>query len=205
MVLLCTSLPSYALTIEQAWSAAKSYDPNYQKAQINEKVGEANIRSSRSELLPGLSLGASSNWYEHEQNSNGYNITLNQVLWDNSKWSQLNAAEASAVESQLRNLQAHNELAERLITAYLELAKAQGDLRLAEQKLKEGTKMLNIIEQNFKAGKAMSTEYEDTRANQLDIEATQLARRSDLEQKKAALAALSVIFHSKSMRLAPTI
>lgn len=190
MVLLCTSMPSYALTIEQAWNAAKSYDPNYQKAQINEKIGEANIRSSRSELLPGLSLGASSNWYEHEQNSNGYNVTLNQVLWDNSKWSQLNAAEASAVESQLRNLQAHNELAERLITAYLELAKAQGDLRLAEQKLKEGTKMLNVIEQNFKAGKAMSTEYEDTRANQLDIEATRLARRSDLEQKKATLAAL---------------
>ncbi|GAB3522493.1 TolC family protein [Photobacterium alginatilyticum] len=190
LLLLSTGMPSYALTIEQAWNAAKSYDPNYQKALINEKVGEANIRSSRSQLLPELSLGASSNWNEHDKDSNGYDVTLTQVLWDNSKWSQLDASEASALESQLRSLQAHNDLAEKLITAYLELAKAQGDLRLAEQKLKEGTKMLNVIEQKFKAGKVMSTEFEDTRANQLDIEAELLARRSELEQKKAALAAL---------------
>ncbi|WP_299020143.1 TolC family protein [uncultured Photobacterium sp.] len=185
-------MQSYALTIEQAWDAAKAYDPNYQKAQISEKIGEANVRSSRSELLPELSLGASSDWdwHEHGQYSNGYNVTLNQVLWDSSKWSKLDAAEASALESQLRGQQAHNDLAEKLITAYLDLAKTQGDLRLAEQKRKESAKMLNVIEQNYKAGKVMSTEFEDTRANQLDIEATLLARHSDLEQKKADLAAL---------------
>ncbi|ELR67925.1 Type I secretion outer membrane protein, TolC precursor [Photobacterium marinum] len=190
LALMTASFQSHAMTIEQAWKAAKAYDPDYQKAQIGEKIGETNVRSSRSDLLPDLTLSANSNWYEHNDNTTGYSVTLNQVLWDSSKWSKLDASEALAMEARLKVQQAHNELAEKLITAYLNLAQAQGDFRLAQQKLVEGEKQLNIIEQNFRAGKSMSTELEDAKANQVDIDAELLAKQSLVEERKAGLAAL---------------
>ncbi len=49
------SLPSYAISIEQAWQQAKQNDPNYEKAKIGVQLGEVGVDSSRSSLLPGLS------------------------------------------------------------------------------------------------------------------------------------------------------
>ena len=34
------SLPSYAISIEQAWQQAKQNDPNYEKAKIGVQLGE---------------------------------------------------------------------------------------------------------------------------------------------------------------------
>lgn len=53
------SLPTYAISIEQAWQQAKQNDPNYEKAKIGVQLGEVGVQSSRSALLPGLSASAS--------------------------------------------------------------------------------------------------------------------------------------------------
>ncbi|WP_245905496.1 TolC family protein [Photobacterium lipolyticum] len=182
--------PSYAITIEQAWEASKAYDPSYQKAQIDTQVSETSIRSSRSDLLPGLSANANSNWSDSGDNTNGYSVSLSQTIWDSSKWSSLAASEASFVSSQLKERQAHNDLAEKLITAYLDLAKAQGDLRLVQQKLDDGQKMLKITEQRYAAGGVMATEVEDMRANHVDEQALILQTRSEIDTLQAALIAL---------------
>ncbi|MCW8328772.1 TolC family protein [Photobacterium sp. SDRW27] len=182
--------PSHAITIEQAWEASKAYDPSYQKAQIDTQISETGIRSSRSNLLPGLSANANSNWSENGENTNGYSVTLSQTIWDSSKWSGLEASEASFASSQLKERQAHNDLAEKLVTAYLNLAKAQGDFRLAKQKLDEGQKVLKITEQRYAAGGVMATEVEDMRANHVDEQALILQVRSDIDTLQAALMAL---------------
>ncbi|WP_019613856.1 TolC family protein [Psychromonas ossibalaenae] len=188
---LLTLAPSvYALTIEQAWQAAKIFDPEYQKAQTNTRISETEIRSSRSGLLPGLSAGATSSWNDNGDNSNGYSLSLNQTLWDSSKWAGLDASQASFVSAQLTEQQAHNNLAQKLITAYLDLAKAHGDLRLAQQKLDEGQKMLRITEQRYAAGVLMVTDVEDMRANHVDEQALILQKRSEIDTLQAALTAL---------------
>ncbi len=182
--------PTYAITIEQAWEASKAFDPSYQKAQIDTQISETNIRSSRSDLLPGLNASATSSWNDDGKNTNGYSVGLSQTIWDSAKWSGLNASEAFYVSSQLQERQAHNDLAEKLITAYLNLAKANGDLRLAQQKLDEGQKMLTITEQRYAAGSIMITEVEDMRANHVDEQALILQNQSDIDTLQAALTAL---------------
>jgi len=188
--LISMAAPTYAITIEQAWEASKTFDPSYQKAQIDTQISETNIRSSRSDLLPGLNASATSSWNDDGKNTNGYSVGLSQTIWDSAKWSGLNASEAFYVSSQLQERQAHNDLAEKLITAYLNLAKANGDLRLAQQKLDEGQKMLTITEQRYAAGSIMITEVEDMRANHVDEQALILQTQSDIDTLQAALTAL---------------
>ncbi|HAS6374163.1 TPA: TolC family protein [Vibrio vulnificus] len=184
------SLPSHAISIEQAWQQAKQNDPNYEKAKIGVQLGQAGVDSSRSALLPDLSASASFNWSESADSSNSYGATLSQTIWDSSLWSSLDQAKANYLKSELELSQAHNELAQKLLSAYLDLASAQGDLVLAQTKLDEGNKLLQIIEKRYQAGKVKSVDVEEMRATQVSEQATILNAQADLEVKRAELAAL---------------
>ncbi|MGR5211621.1 TolC family protein [Vibrio rotiferianus] len=184
------SVPSYAISIEQAWQQAKQSDPTYEKAKIGVQLGEVGIDASRSSLLPRLSASASANWSESADNTNSYSATLTQTIWDSSLWSDLDQANANYLKAQLELSQAHNELAQKLLSSYLDVASAQGDLQLAQSKLEEGSKLLKIIEKRYRAGKVKSVDVEDMRATQLSEKVGILNAQSDLEVKKAELAAL---------------
>ncbi|HDY7968844.1 TPA: TolC family protein [Vibrio vulnificus] len=184
------SLPSHAISIEQAWQQAKQNDPNYEKAKIGVQLGQAGVDSSRSALLPDLSASASLNWSESADGSNSYGATLSQTIWDSSLWSSLDQAKANYLKSELELSQAHNELAQKLLSAYLDLASAQGDLVLAQTKLDEGNKLLQIIEKRYQAGKVKSVDVEEMRATQVSEQATILNAQADLKVKRAELAAL---------------
>ncbi|HDY7830666.1 TPA: TolC family protein [Vibrio vulnificus] len=184
------SLPSHAISIEQAWQQAKQNDPNYEKAKIGVQLGQAGVDSSRSALLPDLSASASLNWSESADSSNSYGATLSQTIWDSSLWWSLDQAKANYLKSELELSQAHNELAQKLLSAYLDLASAQGDLVLAQTKLDEGNKLLQIIEKRYQAGKVKSVDVEEMRATQVSEQATILNAQADLEVKRAELAAL---------------
>ncbi|WP_255550610.1 TolC family protein [Moritella sp. 28] len=181
---------SFALTIEDAWNAAKYYDPIYQQSQLDEQISETGIRSSRSALLPSAEITASSNWNDDRSSSSSYGVRVNQTIWDSSKWAALDQSQADFLASKLKFKQSHNDLAARLINAYLALAQSQGDLRLAQQKFNEGTKMLHITDLRYKAGKIHSTELEDMRANNVDERANILASQSKVADMKAVLIAL---------------
>ncbi|MCV5940193.1 TolC family protein, partial [Escherichia coli] len=113
------SLPTYAISIEQAWQQAKQNDTNYEKAKIGVQLGEVGVQSSRRALLPGLSASASADWNESSCHSNSYGATLSQTIWDSSLWSELDQANANYLKAQLELSQSHNELAQKLLTAYL--------------------------------------------------------------------------------------
>lgn len=63
-------------------------------------------------------------------------------------------------------------------------------LVLAQAKLDEGNKLLQIIEKRYQAGKVKSVDVEEMRATQVSEQATILNAQADLEVKRAELAAL---------------
>ncbi|NOI57543.1 TolC family protein [Vibrio coralliilyticus] len=184
------SFPSYAISIEQAWKQAKQSDPDYEKAKIGVQIGETGVASSRSSLLPSLSATASSNWNEDSDNTNTYGATLSQTIWDSSLWSDLDEAQANYLRTELELSQAHNELAQKLLATYLDVASAQGDLLLAKNKLEEGNKLLKIIEKRYQAGKVKSIDVEEIRATLVTDKAGILSAQAQLEEKRAELGAL---------------
>lgn len=184
------SFPSYAISIEQAWKQAKQSDPDYEKAKIGVQIGETGVASSRSSLLPSLSATASANWNENSDNTNNYGATLSQTIWDSSLWSDLDEAQANYLRTELELSQAHNELAQKLLATYLDVASAQGDLLLATNKLEEGNKLLKIIEKRYQAGKVKSIDVEEIRATLVTDKAGILSAQAQLEEKRAELGAL---------------
>ncbi|NOI75102.1 TolC family protein [Vibrio coralliilyticus] len=184
------SFPSYAISIEQAWKQAKQSDPDYEKAKIGVQIGETGVASSRSSLLPSLSATASANWNENSDNTNNYGATLSQTIWDSSLWSDLDEAQANYLRTELELSQAHNELAQKLLATYLDVASAQGDLLLAKNKLEEGNKLLKIIEKRYQAGKVKSIDVEEIRATLVTDKAGILGAQAKLEEKRAELGAL---------------
>ncbi|MCG9683244.1 TolC family protein [Vibrio sp. Isolate23] len=184
------SFPSYAISIEQAWKQAKQSDPDYEKAKIGVQIGETGVASSRSSLLPSLSATASANWNEDSDNTNTYGATLSQTIWDSSLWSDLDEAQANYLRTELELSQAHNELAQKLLATYLDVASAQGDLQLAKSKLEEGNKLLKIIEKRYQAGKVKSIDVEEIRATLVTDKAGILNAQAQLEEKRAELGAL---------------
>lgn len=184
------SFPSYAISIEKAWKQAKQSDPDYEKAKIGVQIGETGVASSRSSLLPSLSATASANWNEDSDNTNTYGATLSQTIWDSSLWSDLDEAQANYLRTELELSQAHNELAQKLLATYLDVASAQGDLLLAKNKLEEGNKLLKIIEKRYQAGKVKSIDVEEIRATLVTDKAGILSAQAKLEEKRAELGAL---------------
>lgn len=184
------AMPSYALSIEEAWQAAKQYDPSYEQAKIGVRAGEVQVSESRSALLPSMNATASTSWNDNHRNATSYGADITQTIWDSTLWSGLDQAQASYVASELELSKAQNALAQQLISAYLDVASAQGDLQLAQNKLAEGDKLLRISEKRYRAGKTKSIDIEDMRANQISEKAAILSAQSRLEEKRAELAAL---------------
>ncbi|KFK48030.1 TolC family protein, partial [Vibrio vulnificus] len=94
------------------------------------------------------------------------------------------------LKSELDLPQAHNELAQKLLAAYSELATAQADLLLAQTKLIEGNTLLQIIAKRYQACKGKSVDEEEMRATQVSEQATILNAQADLEVKRAEQAPL---------------
>ncbi|WP_217525749.1 TolC family protein [Vibrio metschnikovii] len=190
LLLLAISQPVHAITLEQAWQAAKAVDPTYTQAQIQSQISQTEVSNATSVLRPSLNITAQTSWNEDGDNQRSYSATLNQTLWDSSAWSVLDQSQANYVAAQLRAKAEYNSLAARLLTAYLELASVQGDLTLAQEKWREGAQLLHVTEQRYLAGKIRATELEDMRANHVDEQASLLAAQSVLATKQYALMAL---------------
>lgn len=190
LLALAISQPAFAITLEQAWQAAKTADPTYMQAQIQSQISQTDVATATSVLRPSLNITAQTSWNQDGDNQRGYGATLSQTLWDSSAWSALDQSQAHYVATQLRAKAEYNNLAARLLTAYLDVASAQGDLNLAQEKWREGGQLLQITEQRYLAGKIRATELEDMRANHVDEQAALLAAQSALASKQYALTAL---------------
>ncbi|MCG3865819.1 MULTISPECIES: TolC family protein [unclassified Photobacterium] len=184
--LVCTQ--SFALTIDQAWTAAKHTSPDYRIKQLEESQSQYGVSLSKSALLPSLQAGASTGWTKGSGNNNGYNISLNQSIWNSQNWTALDQSQVDVVIAKLAITQAKNTLAEKLIQAYFGLAQAQRSLTIAEQQHKDSQQLLSLTEQRYKAGLIMSTGIDDAKAHVIGTETTVLQRQSDLVEKQSNLA-----------------
>ncbi|PSU98343.1 TolC family protein [Photobacterium leiognathi subsp. mandapamensis] len=184
--LVCTQ--SFALTIDQAWAAAKQTSPDYRIKQLEESKSQYGVSLSKSALLPSLQGSATTGWTKDGGNSNGYNISLNQSIWNSQNWAALDQSQVDVVIAKIAITQAKNTLAEELIQAYFALAQAQRSLSIAEQQRKDSQQLLSLTEQRYKSGLIMSTGIDDAKAHVIGTETTVLQRQSDLVEKQSELA-----------------
>ncbi|MGT0149322.1 TolC family protein [Vibrio metschnikovii] len=73
---------AFAITLEQAWQAAKTADPTYMQAQIQSQIRQTDVATATSVLRPSLNITAQTSWNQDGDNQRGYGATLTQTLWD---------------------------------------------------------------------------------------------------------------------------
>lgn len=187
---ITSSASCFSLTIIKAWQLAKKHDPDYEMAQIDLQIGETDVSVNRSALLPSLDAKASSNWNQDSDNTNSYNVGLSQTIWDSSLWSNLDQAQANYLKTELELAKARDDLAQKVLAAYLNVASAQSQLLLAEKKFAEGHKLLKIIEKRYRAGRVTSVDVEEIKATQIAEKSSILEAKANLNSQMAQLAAL---------------
>ena len=187
---ITSSASCFSLTIDQAWQLAKKHDPDYEMAQIDLQIGETDVSVNRSALLPSLDAKASSSWSQDSDNINSYNLGLSQTIWDSSLWSNLDQAQANYLKTELELAKARDDLAQKVLAAYLNVASAQSQLLLAEKKFAEGHKLLKIIEKRYRAGRVTSVDVEEIKATQIAEKSSILEAKANLNSQMAQLAAL---------------
>ncbi|WP_104399452.1 TolC family protein [Vibrio penaeicida] len=182
--------PVHALSIEEAWQAAKANNPEFEKATLAIAKKENALALSRSDRLPSLNVSADASWREGSSTSYSLNTALNWTIWDSSLWAKLDRDEVEVIISQLELVKIQNKLAKQLVEAYLNVASAQGDLQLVESKLKETRKQLIIIQQRYKAGRVKSIDVEQMFASEISDKNNILINQSKLAQMRLELDAL---------------
>ncbi|WP_341665014.1 TolC family protein [Vibrio sp.] len=187
---ITSSASCFSLTIDQAWQLAKKHDPDYEMAQIDLQIGETGVNSSRSALLPSLEASASSSWNQDSDNTNSYKFGLSQTIWDSSLWSNLDESQANYLKNKLELTKARDDLAQKVLAAYLDVASAQSQLLLAEKKFAEGNKLLEIIENRYRAGRVTSVDVEEIKATQISEQSNILDAKGKLNTQMSQLSAL---------------
>ncbi|PSU23442.1 TolC family protein [Photobacterium kishitanii] len=185
------SLSSHALTMEQAWTAAKATNPDYKIKQLQQTQNQFDTGIARSVLLPDLSTTASKTWADHDQNSTpGYTITLSQSIWDSRSWVELDQAQAQVVYAQLDVKKEQNRLAYNVIDAYFKVAQAQVSVNIAHEQHQDALHLLTLTQKKYQAGLILSTEVDDANTNVFGAYSDLLSRQSVLAEKQAILAEL---------------
>ncbi|KJG58335.1 membrane protein [Photobacterium kishitanii] len=185
------SLSSHALTINQAWTAAKNTDPNYKIKQLEQTQSQFDTGIANSELLPDLSATAGKRWSTHEQNTTpSYTVTLEQSIWDSRSWIALDQAQAEVVYAQLELKKEQNRLAYDVIDAYFKLAQAQVAVDIRQEQHQDALHLFTLTKKKYQAGVILSTQVDDANTNVFGAYSELLSQQSLLAEQQATLAKL---------------
>ncbi|OBU13864.1 hypothetical protein AYY19_07170 [Photobacterium aquimaris] len=189
--LSCWSLTSHAITINQAWIAAKNTNPSYKIKQLEQEQSQFDTKVAKSALLPDLSATAGKTWSDHDATQpSGYTVTLNQSIWDSRSWLALDQAQAEVVYAQLELKKEQNRLAYGVIDAYFKLAQAQVAVGITREQHQDALHLLTLTQKKYQAGIILSTEVDDANTNVFGAYSDLLSQQSLLAEQQAILAKL---------------
>lgn len=197
--LALVSLPCAADDLLSIYQQALNNDVELSSAVASLKATQEVVPQSRADLLPNVSLTASSSYNsrdtqgmnEQDYNSHTYNFKLKQPLFNADRWYQLSAANAQYDQAQAQIAAAQQALIVRVAEAYFGVLKAQDTLKASQA---QETAMKNQLEQatqRFKVGLiAITDQYEAQAAYDL-ARAERISNDSELAIAFEALTALT--------------
>ena len=192
------SQPGRTTTLLEAFRNAQSRDPAYLSAVATHRASQELMPQARAGLLPSLGLSAlymnnrldktdaGIDLPQQRYRSDNRTLTLRQGLVRPLAWAQLEQAQFQ-VSGALHDLQrAHNELAVRVATAYLDALYAQDQEDSARSQAHLLTLQLNSAIRGFQQGVGIVSDIDEAQARLGQAEAElaqfQSARRLALQQ-----------------------
>jgi outer membrane protein len=163
-----------ALDLKQAVDLAQQYDTTYQAAYANYLASIEASSQSTAAILPQLNFNAfykrgnteiekSGSIVESDNNSDGYSLNLNQVIFDKSAFDNLDKGDAIAAKALADVESAKQETIVRVARAYFDVLTAIDTLETASAEKKAIAKQLEQSKERFNVGLSAITDVKALR------------------------------------------
>ena len=198
---LAFSQPLFAADLLPADRDARANDPVYASARATRDAGRDNLPQGLALLLPSISANAFTqmNYNEitfrgdvlppskREGNTNGYNLSLTQPLFNWQSIMLYKEAGFKVAQSEAAFGQVAQDLVVRVAQAYFDVLASQDSLAFIQAQKTAISEQLAQAKRNFEVGTATITDTHEAQAR-FDLATSQeIAAQSDLEIKQRAL------------------
>ncbi|MEH0760996.1 outer membrane channel protein TolC [Vibrio sp. 16] len=170
------STSAFADTLAEIYNQAKENDPTLLSAAAQRDAAFEAVTSSRSTLLPQISLKASYDINRGEQDLNsggkvdtdnnqfGASIGFSQELYKRSSWVTLDIAEKTARQADASYAAVQQALILRVAQAYFDVLRAQDNLEFVQAEKAAVGRQLEQTKQRFEVGLSAITDVHDAQA-----------------------------------------
>jgi len=201
LAILAFSQPLAAADLLQTYREARANDPVYASARAARDAGRENLPQGLALLLPTISATGFTqmNYNEirfngdvlppskREGNTNGYNVSLTQPLFNWQSISLYREAGFKVAQSEAAFGQVAQDLVVRVAQAYFDVLASQDNLAFILAQKTAISEQLAQAKRNFEVGTATITDTHEAQAR-FDLATSQeIAAQSDLEIKQRAL------------------
>jgi len=194
LLLYSIATTSSALDLKEAMALAQQYDTTFQAAYAAYLAASEASTQSTSAILPQIDFNAfiqrgrtendrSGVVTDSDNNSDGYNINLNQVIFDKTTFDNLDQGDAIAAKAVADLEVARQDVIVRVSTAYFNVLTAIDTLETASAERKAIGKQL----EHFKVGLSAITDVKEQQASYDISLADEIIATNDLSNKREAL------------------
>ncbi|MGB7543358.1 MAG: TolC family outer membrane protein [Burkholderiales bacterium] len=211
-------LPAPAADLLQTYRAALANDPVYAAARASRAAGEENLPQGQAQLLPVVSATASTQYNDNEisfrgvapdskrqGNSNAYNVTLTQPLFNWQNYQVYKEAEFKVAQAEATFGQATQDLIVRVAQAYFDVLASQDSLAFIQAQKTAISEQLAQAKRNFEVGTATITDTHEAQARYDLATSQEIAAQNDLEIKQRILQQIVGTFPDQLAPIRPSI
>ncbi len=202
LILLAPSAPLAAEDLLSIYRLAQDHDPAWAAARAGRDAGREKETQGRSQLLPTLTLGASSYRIGQDSktatvndrfryDSNGYSAVLTQPLYRKQNYAAFEQGKAQTAQAEADFDQAGQDLVLRVAGAYFDVLAAQDQFDWARAEKQAVAGQLRLSRRNYEVGQGSLVDVHTAQARLDLIAAEEIAAANNLEVKREALRAIT--------------
>lgn len=201
VVILFFSTVALALDLKEALERAEKYDATLRAAMADYMAAEELYPQSRANLLPDITAGG---FYQRNDTSRenstgaigdvdsnfttkGYDVTLNQVLFNKAFWDAMEQSEALVAQAAASYEAAKQDLIIRVAQAYFNVLGAQDNVAFTQAEKEAIGRQLEQSRERFNVGLIAITDVRESQASYDNAVANEIVARNTLRNNIEAL------------------
>ncbi len=201
LALMIASSNTYALDLNEAFQRAKQYDATFLAAYANYMATIESSAQSNSAILPQIDFNAYSQrgkteterdgiTVKSDDNSDGYSLNLNQVIYNKTVFDNLDQGDAIAAQA-LADLEvAKQDMIIRVAQAYFAVLAANDTLETSSAEREAIGEQLEQSKERYNVGLSGITDVKEQQASYDIASADEIIARNDLANAREVLSVI---------------
>jgi protease secretion system outer membrane protein len=213
LALLAATGSVHALSLAEAYTAALGHDPQFRAAQAQNEAGREALPQAVARLRPNISLSSQRYRIEQERTDGGQQfpkqdypsystvLSIRQPLLNLRLVANRDQAKATVASGSAALTLEQQQLANRLVTAYSNLALGYEQLAVVELQQRSNAARLTAARRALEAGTGIRTDINEIQAQTDLLEAQQLQVKQSIQAAQAELEEITGQPVTKPIRL----